>query len=160
MATSFLGSSVSPLSVARGAVTLVGGLALLIGTRAVMSPIPYAKDFGFPPESSTGSAAAKNPFIAVSGGRIISSSITILALSYLGYDKALGVVMMAGWVSGIIDGITVINQTDPIDRSKTGEELKREEARVEQAKITGWSHWATVSVFGAIGAYLFVNSEA
>ena len=96
MATSFLGFPLSPLSLARGAATFVAVLGLLMGTHAVMSPAPYASDFGFPPESSTGLTAAKNPFIPVSGGRVISSGITIIALNYLGYKKALGVVLMAG----------------------------------------------------------------
>lgn len=156
--TTFLGLPISPLSIARGTATLFGALGLTTGTLFILNPSQASTTFGFPPSSSISKSALSNPFIPVAGGRAVASGLTILGLSYLKDDRALGVLMMAGGVAGIVDGWTILRYT-AIKQEGEGAKIRESGEEGKAAQGAAYGHWITISICVGIGAWLFLNGE-
>ncbi|KAI0008563.1 hypothetical protein F4779DRAFT_586292 [Xylariaceae sp. FL0662B] len=146
MATSFLGISASPLSLARGASTLIGAFVAIMSVRAILDPSSYATQFGFSPHSTSTNLAGSNPFIFVLAGRGLATSATLLGCVYLRCDKGLGLFLASASIAGLFDGLSLIWYTD-----QNGVELE------EQRKVA-WGHWVVTSVLSALGLWTVINT--
>jgi len=87
----------------------------------------------------------------------VASSVGLLWCAFLKNDVAIAVLMVAGGIVGLVDGLSVIKFTDPIDEKATGDEKKAEVERVRIARQAAWGHWIIISVAVAIGAWMLVS---
>jgi len=158
MATSLTGLQFSPSSIGRGSAILLGVLGISVGIRSFLSPASYSEMFGFAPNTSTTLTAKSNPFIPVAGGRAIASSVGLLWCAYLKLDTALAVLLVTGGIVGLIDGLCVLNFTEPIDEKATGDNKNVEVERVRIARQAAWGHWSIISVAVAIGTWMLVTA--
>jgi hypothetical protein len=133
----FGGLSISPLSLARGIAIFFGGLGLFMGGRAIIYPSAYSITFGFSPSSPTTKSADTNPFILVAGGRAVASALGTLACVYLGYNEAVGMMLMVGGVVEVVDGLSVVKYSS------------KEESK--EAMQAAWGHWGVVGFAVAVG---------
>lgn len=89
----------------------------------------------------------------------MASGIALLGCVYLGYHRAVGVMLMSGAVVGLVDGLSVLRSTKPVDESKTGEERDVEMERAKMANAAMMGHWGIPAIAAAIGVWIFRTSE-
>lgn len=74
----------------------------------------------------------------------MASALGTLACAYLGYNKAVGVMFVAGGMVGLVDGLSVVRYSSQNDD-------KRE---IMQA---AWGHWGVVGFAVGVGAWMIIN---
>ena len=80
--------------------SLMGILALSGGIYSIVDPRAFSATLGIPVSASTSSAL---PFVSFAGARNLSTGITTLTMLYLGQKKAVGVSLMCGVVTCMMD---------------------------------------------------------
>ncbi len=70
------------------------------GIYSLINPVAFSDALGIPFTSPSSPAV---PFVSFEGGRNLTSGITIFTLLYNGQRKALGLVLMSGVVTSMVD---------------------------------------------------------
>ncbi|KAF1982131.1 hypothetical protein K402DRAFT_397867 [Aulographum hederae CBS 113979] len=137
--------STALLLAARATSALLALLGLNVNTQALISLPTYLQLFGFS-HSPSSSSSTPNPFIPISGGRALSSSLAILGCAALGLDRAVGVLLIAGSVAAGIDGYVL--------RQHVGAGSKEER---EEAEKKAYGHWSMGFLCVGMGAWMVRN---
>jgi hypothetical protein len=160
MSTSIVGLYFRPIDLARGATAAVSLLGIVVGARGLLNPFAYASAFGFPSITWAGSTAETNPWVRVTSVRVLSSGLALFTCNYLKCDRAVGVMLVSGFLTGLVDGLMVTNYSTVREsrRSSSGEQRRVQEEHQQAAKHAAWGHWTITTVSAAVGAWMIAQS--
>ena len=148
MSTSFLGLEITQLNVARGLCGALGVLGGTMGLRGMVDSAASATIFGVPKVSPF--AADKNPYISIAGGSRLASGIGTLLCLYFGQHRALGLMMMSGFLVAINDGLCLRSE---VVRLREEEKIDAEDAEMAEGKA--WGHLFFGPITFALGTWLY-----
>ena len=151
MSTSFLGLEFSQLNVARGICCSLGLLSTTMGLKALFTPASAATTFGIP--STSPFANERNLYITIAGGDRVANGLGTLLCLYFGEYRAIGLMMMAGSLVAMNDGICLRRE---VARLRTENKIAEKDA--EEAEGKAWGHLFFSPVTAALGAWLFYLS--
>jgi hypothetical protein len=98
------------LTAAQRTDVLASILHIYFGTRAMLNPIAYAKDFGFPLDASD---TASHPFIVAIGIRTLALGMSHGGFALSGQSRSASVVLRTVVLCGVVDMAICYNGGSP-----------------------------------------------
>jgi hypothetical protein len=98
------------LTAAQRTVALASTFALYFGARGILNPIAYAKDFGFPLDTTD---TASHPYIIATGIRTLALGLSYGGLALTGQSKSASRVLGTVVLCGCVDTIMCFNGGSP-----------------------------------------------